>query len=90
MQDHNLQVEGHTDSTGSFQFNQLLSESRARSVVNFMAQQGIDSERMIAIGYGFDRPIADNFTPQGRSRNRRVEIILSETEMAALPGLYDR
>ena len=90
MQDHSLQVEGHTDSTGSFQLNQSLSESRARSVVNFMGQQGIDSERMIAIGYGFDRPIADNFTPQGRSRNRRVEIILSETEMAALPGLYDR
>ncbi|MCZ6768618.1 MAG: OmpA family protein [Acidobacteria bacterium] len=90
MQDHNLQVEGHTDSTGSFQYNLLLSESRARSVVNFMAQQGIDGERMIAIGYGFDRPIADNFTPQGRSRNRRVEIILSETEMASLPGRYDR
>ena len=90
LQDHNLQVEGHTDSTGSFQYNLLLSESRARSVVNFMAQQGIDGERMIAIGYGFDRPIADNFTPQGRSRNRRVEIILSETEMASLPGRYDR
>ncbi len=90
MRDHSLEVEGHTDSTGSFQYNQFLSESRARSVVNFMAQPGINRERMTANGYGFDRPMADNFTPEGRRRNRRVEIILSETEMAAAPGLYDR
>ena len=83
MQEQNLQVEGHTDSTGTYDYNLSLSESRARSVVNFMAQHGIQRERMRATGYGFDRPVSDNTTAQGRRQNRRVEIILSEDELAA-------
>ncbi|MDA2930973.1 OmpA family protein [Acidobacteria bacterium AH-259-O06] len=88
MQDHKLQAEGHTDSTGSAEYNLALSQSRARSVVDFMAQQGIQHERMRAVGYGFERPIAENSTAEGRRRNRRVEIILSQEQIAALPVLY--
>ncbi len=82
MQEQNLQVEGHTDSTGTYEFNLSLSEDRARSVVTFLAEEGVQPERMRAIGYGFDRPISDNATAEGRRKNRRVEIILSEDELA--------
>ncbi len=84
MQEQNLQVEGHTDSTGSYEFNLSLSEDRARSVVIFLAEEGVQGERMRATGYGFDRPISDNATAEGRRKNRRVEIILSEDELAEI------
>jgi outer membrane protein OmpA-like peptidoglycan-associated protein len=83
MQEQNLQVEGHTDSTGTYEYNLSLSEDRARSVLNFMAQHGVQRERMRATGYGFNQPVSDNATAEGRRRNRRVEIILSEDELAA-------
>jgi len=83
MQEQNLQVEGHTDSTGTYELNLSLSEDRARSVLNFMAQHGVQRERMRATGYGFDHPVSDNDTAEGRRSNRRVEIILSENELAA-------
>jgi outer membrane protein OmpA-like peptidoglycan-associated protein len=74
----NLRVEGHTDSTGSSDYNQGLSERRAGSVRDFLAQQGIDWQRMIAVGYGLTRPVADNSTREGRAKNRRVEIVIAE------------
>jgi outer membrane protein OmpA-like peptidoglycan-associated protein len=74
----NLRVEGHTDSTGSPEYNQGLSERRAGSVRDFLAQQGIDWQRMIAVGYGLTRPVADNSTREGRAKNRRVEIVIAE------------
>ena len=74
----NLRVEGHTDSTGSADYNQGLSERRATSVRDFLAQQGIDGQRMVAVGYGLTRPVADNSTREGRARNRRVEIVIAE------------
>ena len=83
MQEQNLQVEGHTDSTGTYEYNLSLSDDRARSVLNFMAQHGVQRERMRSTGYGFNRPISDNTTAEGRRSNRRVEIILSEDELAA-------
>ena len=76
-------MEGHTDSTGSYEYNLSLSEDRARTVVNFMAQHGVQRVRMRATGYGFERPASDNMTAEGRRKNRRVEIILSENELAA-------
>jgi len=82
MQDLNLRIEGHTDSTGSYDYNLKLSEARARSVFDFLAAQGIEPERMIVKGYGPDRPIADNGTNEGRSRNRRVEIVIAEGTIA--------
>jgi len=70
-----LLIEGHTDSTGLPVANQLLSQRRADAVRNYLIQQGIDEKRLFAKGYGSTKPIADNNTPQGRSRNRRVELI---------------
>jgi outer membrane protein OmpA-like peptidoglycan-associated protein len=82
MQDLNLRVEGHTDSTGSDAYNQRLSEQRAQSVYDFLFAQGIEAHRMKAVGYGPTRPIADNATTEGRSKNRRVEIVISEGVVA--------
>jgi outer membrane protein OmpA-like peptidoglycan-associated protein len=69
-----FRIEGHTDSTGSEKTNQRLSQERAQSVMNYLIEKGIPSERMTAVGYGEDRPIADNNTREGRRTNRRVEI----------------
>ncbi len=85
MQDLNLRIEGHTDSTGSYDYNMRLSEARARSVFDFLAAQGIAPGRMTVKGYGPDRPIADNSTNEGRSRNRRVEIVIAEGTVAEAP-----
>jgi outer membrane protein OmpA-like peptidoglycan-associated protein len=74
----NLRVEGHTDSTGSAEYNQRLSERRAISVRDFLAQQGIGGQRMVAVGYGLARPVADNETREGRAKNRRVELVIAE------------
>jgi outer membrane protein OmpA-like peptidoglycan-associated protein len=72
----NVEIEGHADSTGSAKLNQDLSERRAKSVMNFLIKQGITKERLSAVGYGKDRPIADNGTEEGRAANRRVELIV--------------
>ena len=69
-----FRIEGHTDSTGSAELNQRLSQERAQSVMNYLIEKGIPSERMTSVGYGEDRPIADNNTREGRRTNRRVEI----------------
>jgi outer membrane protein OmpA-like peptidoglycan-associated protein len=83
MPELNLRVEGHTDSTGSPDYNQGLSERRSASVLEFLGQQGISQGRMMSVGYGLTRPIADNATREGRARNRRVEIVISEGVVAA-------
>ena len=74
----NLRIEGHTDSTGTDEINNRLSIERANSVMAFLASQGVAPRRMSAEGYGSKLPVADNATPEGRSKNRRVEIILAE------------
>ncbi len=72
-----LQVEGHTDSTGTASFNQKLSEQRAGTVRDYLVQQGLDTNSISAAGLGEDNPIAENTTAAGRQKNRRVEIIVS-------------
>ncbi|SIQ74355.1 Outer membrane protein OmpA [Rhizobium sp. RU20A] len=72
-----IDVDGHTDSTGSPGYNQALSERRAASVANFLASQGVETRRMSAVGYGPDRPVASNATEAGRAQNRRVEISIA-------------
>lgn len=71
-----IEVVGHTDSTGSDAINQALSERRAQSVVNYLANRSVVNERLAGFGQSSAYPIADNGTEQGRQLNRRVEITL--------------
>ncbi|MDH4108474.1 MAG: OmpA family protein [Gammaproteobacteria bacterium] len=71
-----VEVAGHTDSTGSDQYNQALSERRAASVSQYLKNQGVDERRMLTIGLGETMPVADNATDSGRQANRRVEITM--------------
>ena len=72
-----IDVDGHTDSTGSVSHNQGLSERRAITVANYLGSRGVDQRRMSAVGYGPDRPIASNASPAGRAQIRRVEISIA-------------
>jgi len=72
-----LEVEGHSDSVGSDDFNLQLSENRADSVRDFLIGQGIVSSEIGAHGYGESQPVASNETATGRQQNRRVELIVS-------------
>ena len=72
-----LQIEGHTDSVGSEEFNQQLSERRADSVRDYLAEEGVPASTMTAKGFGKMQPVATNDTPEGRQRNRRVELVVS-------------
>lgn len=69
-----VHIDGHTDSVGSKTSNHSLSHRRAESVRNELIKNGVDPHRLIAAGYGEDRPIADNSTAEGRAQNRRVEL----------------
>ena len=71
-----VEVAGHTDSTGSDAYNQQLSQRRAQSVASYLGTQGVNSQRLITIGMGESRPVADNSTVEGRAANRRVEITM--------------
>jgi OmpA-OmpF porin, OOP family len=69
-----LTIEGHTDNVGTAEHNMTLSEKRAGAVKSYLLLKGINESRITAIGYGMDKPIADNNTPQGKAKNRRVEL----------------
>jgi outer membrane protein OmpA-like peptidoglycan-associated protein len=71
-----VEVAGHTDSTGSDQYNQALSERRATSVASYLQGRGVIQQRLITVGMGEAYPVADNGTAAGRQANRRVEITL--------------
>lgn len=71
-----IEVAGHTDSTGSDQLNQALSERRAQSVASYLSSHGVKSQRLITIGAGETRPVASNDTEQGKAANRRVELTI--------------
>lgn len=68
-----LQIEGHTDNAGPAEQNRALSQQRADAVRQYMIDKGIDGSRLTAVGFGPDKPVADNKTPDGRAKNRRVE-----------------
>jgi len=74
--DTTLRVTGHTDDTGSDQYNQELSERRARSVADYLVTQGVEQQRLFVEGAGESQPIADNASPNGRAQNRRVELYI--------------
>jgi outer membrane protein OmpA-like peptidoglycan-associated protein len=75
-----ITVEGHTDSIGSAESNQALSEARAQAAKEWFIASGVAAERVFAIGYGESRPIADNETDEGRAMNRRIEFRLGPPE----------
>jgi outer membrane protein OmpA-like peptidoglycan-associated protein len=72
-----LEIEGHTDSIGGDEFNQKLSEQRAEAVREYLIEQGLPSNNLTARGFGKTIPVASNQTPEGRQKNRRVEMIVS-------------
>jgi len=78
--DTDVKIVGHTDNTGKVDYNQTLSEKRAKSVYDYLIDQGVSSRRMIYEGKGIHQPVADNSTVEGRSRNRRVEILIMANE----------
>jgi outer membrane protein OmpA-like peptidoglycan-associated protein len=83
-----VEVQGHTDNSGTPEHNQLLSEQRAEAVRAWLVQHGVASDRLVARGYGQDRPLVPNVTVSNRAQNRRVQFIILEKEGAppATPG----
>jgi len=73
--DLKLSIEGHTDNVGTAASNKTLSEQRAKAVLDAVVKQGIAADLMTAVGWGQDKPVADNRTEEGRAKNRRVEIV---------------
>ncbi|HLM45177.1 MAG TPA: OmpA family protein, partial [Myxococcaceae bacterium] len=71
-----LVIEGHTDSQGPEEVNEELSQLRAESVRDYLAEKGVDSARVRTTGLGESRPVASNKNPEGRANNRRVEIVI--------------
>ena len=82
-----LAAEGHTDSTGTPEYNQKLSEKRAEAVVEYLSGQGLSSDNLSATGFGDTRPVAPNNTAAGRQQNRRVELIVSGEVIGTRIGL---
>ena len=78
--DEVFDVEGHTDSTGTSEYNMGLSQRRANSVRDYLSIEGVPAPRINAVGYGETRPKASNNTPEGRQLNRRVEIHIRATQ----------
>lgn len=86
---YHLEIEGHTDSVGSDDYNQKLSEDRASAVRSYLTQEGVKSEKITAVrGLGKTQPVTTNDTAEGRQMNRRVEIVIADTETMppASPG----
>jgi len=75
-----IEVAGHTDATGSEDYNQRLSERRASSVASYLGGKGVTGKRVITVGGGELHPVASNDTPEGREENRRVEITIVPVE----------
>ncbi len=73
-----ITIEGHTDNVGTEEYNQKLSERRAVAVHDFLAEQGVSADRMDTKGYGMTQPVASNDTPEGRQKNRRVDLVMRE------------
>lgn len=88
--DLKLQIEGYTDSTGSVEHNQQLSERRAAAVRDFLVAQGVGINNVTAQGLGPTNPVASNSTPQGRQMNRRVDLVVNGESIAAQKASIDQ
>ena len=78
--DTNILIEGHTDVTGTREYNMTLSEKRAESVSDYLKDLGVAGKRITTEGYGPDQPVADNDSDYGRQQNRRVEVAIFANE----------
>jgi OOP family OmpA-OmpF porin len=76
-----LRIEGHASSEGNPGHNKTLSDERARAVMKYLDDHGIAAKELVAVGFGADRPIADNATEAGRETNRRVEFVIVEQDV---------
>jgi OOP family OmpA-OmpF porin len=81
-----VEVQGHTDNTGTADHNLALSQRRAEAVQAWLTRAGVGAERLVAKGYGMEKPLMPNVSAQGRSRNRRVEFVILERSEAAPPA----
>lgn len=82
-----LRIEVHSDSMGNEKFNQTLSEKRALSVGKALVAKGVDCKRLIAVGFGSSKPVADNKTAEGRAQNRRTELVNAALRGKAIGGM---
>jgi outer membrane protein OmpA-like peptidoglycan-associated protein len=71
-------VQGHTDNKGAAAYNKNLSDRRAKSVMKYLFEHGVETSRLASHGYGFERPLVDNSTEQNRALNRRVQFVRTE------------
>lgn len=71
-----IEIAGHTDNSGTASYNQLLSEQRAKTVYNYLIEQGVDETRLFYAGYGSTNPVAPNSTDEGKALNRRIELVV--------------
>lgn len=81
-----LRIEGHTDSDGKKEDNQKLSERRAMSVAKWLVAKGDDCKRLLPVGFGQDKPVADNATPEGKAQNRRTAFVNAARNGKAIGG----
>jgi len=84
--DIHVEIDGYTDSTGSLEFNERLSQQRAESVRTYLASQGVDSGTITTQGFGPNNPVASNDTAAGRQQNRRVELVVSGASIGQATG----
>jgi len=87
-----VELQGHTDSTGSDSYNMNLSQNRAKSVKSYLVSSGVEANRLTARGYGEEQPIASNDTKDGRAQNRRVELKVigdGSSDVSVEPMMYD-
>ncbi|MBK7376214.1 MAG: OmpA family protein [Ferruginibacter sp.] len=82
-----LRVECHTDNSGDANAGQLLTEKRALAICKKLVEMGVDCRRLIAVGFGNTKPVADNSTPEGRAQNRRVSFLNAALRNRLIGGM---
>lgn len=80
---HDVSVEGHTDNVGGLALNQTLSDNRARALRKALEERGVEPQRIVSAGFAYNRPVASNASEQGRTLNRRVELMVLDEKVEA-------